>query len=175
MTVIAPDQNPINDQAVRVQRWEGKLPLSGEYTIQLRPVKGVSNSDFKLTIGTEKPATPTLSPSPSPSPTSTQPVEYQSESVKLPGGLGSQQLLGSTSPRQVKRYLVNVKKGQNLSVEVPQSVDASVDVRFPNGKLIPDASGAKYWQKSVSVDGEYKIDVIASKRTNFEIEVSVSE
>ena len=175
MTVIAPDQNPVSDQAVRVPRWDGKLPLSGEYTIQLRPVKGVSNSDFKLTISTEKPATPTPSPSASASPTPTQPVEYQSEKVSLPAGLGSQQLIGSTSPRQVKRYLINVKKGQNLSVEVPQSVDASVDVRYPNGKLIPDASGAKYWQKPVPVDGVYKIDVIASKKTNFELSVSVSE
>ncbi|MGC1393605.1 MAG: serine/threonine protein kinase, partial [Coleofasciculaceae cyanobacterium] len=114
-------------------------------------------------------------PSPSPSPTSTQAVEYQLERVSLPGGVGSQQLLGRTSPRQIKRYLINVKKGQNLSVQVPQSVDASVDVRFPDDKLIPDASGAKYWQKQVSRDGDYKIDVIASKRTDFELNVNVSE
>ncbi len=169
MTVIAPDQNPISDQAVRVQRWDGKLPLSGPYTIQLRPVKGVSNSDFKLTLSTEKPATPT------PSPTPTQPVEYQSEQVSLPGGLGSQELLGRTSPQQIKRYLISVKKGQNLSVQVPQAVDASVDVRYPNGKLIPDASGAKVWQAKVASDGEYKIDVIASKKTDFAITVSVSK
>lgn len=171
MTVIAPDQNPISDEAVRVQRWDGKLPLSGEYTIQLRPVKGVSNSDFKLTISTEKTTTPT----PSPSPTPTQPVDYQSEKVSLPDGLGSQKLVGTTSPRQVKRYLINVKKGQNLSVEVPQAVDASVDVRYPDGKLIPDASGAKYWQAKVPRDGVYRIDVIASKKTNYELNVSVSE
>lgn len=177
MTVIAPDQNPISDEAVRVQRWDGKLPLSGEYTIQLRPVQGISNSEFKLTLATEKPATPTPSPSPSPSPspTSTQAVEYQLERVSLPGGLGSQQLIGSTSPKQIKRYLIKVKKGQNLSVEVPQTVDASVDIRYPNGKLIPDASGAKYWQKPVSRDGDYKIDVIASQKTNFELNVNVSE
>lgn len=175
MTVIAPDQNPISDEAVRVQRWEGKLLLTGEYTIQLRPVKGASNSEFKLTLGTEKPATPASSPSPSPSPTSTQAVEYKLEQVSLPGGLGSQQLIGSTSPQKIKRYLINVKKGQILSVEVPQTVNASVDVRFPNGKLIPQASGAKSWQEPVPRNGEYKIDVIASQKTDFELKVSVSK
>lgn len=175
MTVLAPDQNPVSDQAVRVQRWNGTLPLTGEYTIQLRPVQGVSNSDFKLTIGSEKPPTPKPTPSPTPTTTPTQPIRYIPESVSLTGGLGTQQLLGRTSPRQVKRYLIDVKKGQNLSIEVPQAVDASVDVRYPNGKLIPDASGAKFWQKSVPLDGEYIIDVIASKRTDFTLNVSVSE
>ncbi len=177
MTVIAPDQNPVSDQAVRVQRWDGKLPLSGEYTLQLRPVKGVSNSDYKLTINSEVPPTPTPTPTPAPTPTptSTQPVEYQSESVSLPGGLGSIELLGRTSPRQIQRYLVNVKKGQTLAVKVPQTVAASVDVRYPNGKLIPDASGAKVWQAIVPRDGVYKIDVIAPKRTDFALNISVSQ
>lgn len=172
MTVLAPDQNPVSDQAVRVQRWEGVLPLTGQYTIQLRPVKGVSNSDFKLTISSEKPPTP--KPTPTPTTTPTQPIRYIPESVTLPGGVGTQQLIGRTGPRQVKRYLINVKKGQNLSVQVPQAVDASVDVRTPNGKLIPDASGAKAWQSKVSVDGDYIIDVIASKRTDFTLNVTVN-
>jgi len=175
MTVIAPDQNPVSDQAVRVQRWDGKLPLSGEYTLQLRPVKGVSNSDYKLTINSEAPPTPKPTPTPTPTTTPTQPIEYQSEGVILPGGIGSQDLIGSTSPRQIKRYLVNVKKGQTLAIEVPQTVAASVDVRDPNGKLIPEASAAKAWETQVPRDGEYKIDVIAPKRTNFTLNISVSQ
>jgi serine/threonine-protein kinase len=75
----------------------------------------------------------------------------------------------------VKRYLVEVKKGQNLAVEIPSGADVSVDVRYPNGKLIPDASGAKSWQAKVTRDGEYQIDAIAQKQTDFTLNVTVGK
>jgi serine/threonine-protein kinase len=173
LSVLAPDQSAVSDQAVRVQRWEGKLPLTGEYTIQLKPVKGVSSSDYKLAMSLENAPKPT--PTPTPTPTPNQPLEYQSEQVSIPGGVGSLPLLGQTSPRRIKRYLVNVQKGQQLSVEVPPGVDVSVDVRYPNGDLIPDASGAKFWQAKVPRNGEYMIDVIASKKTDYSLTVTVAK
>lgn len=173
MSVIAPDQNPVSDQAVRVQRWQGRLPFTGEYMIQLSPVKGLPSSDYKLTVSLANPPTP--SPSPTQTATPSPTVEYQTERVNLPGGQGSLQLVGSTSPQRVKRYIVGLKKGQTLAVEVPPGADVSVDVRYPNGKLIPDASGAKTWQAKVTRDGEYKIDAIAQKQTDFTLNVTVGK
>jgi serine/threonine-protein kinase len=176
MTVIAPDENPVSDEAVRVQRWEGKLPFTGDYTIQLSPVKGLPSSNYKITMGLANPPTPTPTPTPTstatPTPTT---AEYQTEPINLPGGVGSVQKSGRTEPQLVRRYLVPVKRGQQLTVEVPPDVDVSVDVRYPNGTVVPDASGVKFWQAKVPRAGEYKIDVVARQPRNYTLSVSVGQ
>ncbi|WP_199317981.1 serine/threonine-protein kinase, partial [Planktothrix sp. FACHB-1355] len=82
MNVLAPNRVPIDFQAKQVQRWEGLLPLAGDYYIELSPPTGVADSDYKLDIILTNPVEPTpsvsISPTtpesnltPSPSPTST--------------------------------------------------------------------------------------------------------
>lgn len=40
MSILGPDDKPVGDQTTRVQQWQGKLPFTGEYTLQLSLVKG---------------------------------------------------------------------------------------------------------------------------------------
>jgi serine/threonine-protein kinase len=109
--------------------------------------------------------TPTT-PSPSPSPT-----EYNEERVDL-SGQDSVQRSDQTSPTAIKRYIVSVERGQQLSVEVQQG-DVSLTIRNPNGRVVQGASGARFWQAQVNRTGEYQIDMIANQPTNFSVNIGV--
>jgi serine/threonine-protein kinase len=50
MTILAPNRELLNFQAKQVQRWEGKMPLRGEYYIQLSLPEGVKESNYQLDL-----------------------------------------------------------------------------------------------------------------------------
>jgi serine/threonine protein kinase len=64
MSILSPTGTPIDSQAERVVGWRGQVPTTGEYTVELRPIKGLSGSSFpyKLSV-TQIAVTPTPSPS----------------------------------------------------------------------------------------------------------------
>jgi serine/threonine-protein kinase len=180
MTVLGPNQNPVGDRARRVLQWEGTLPFTGDYTIQLSPVRGLQESDYSLQLSLASPPSPSPSPSPtataSPSPSPTTPETptpaYETERVNLPGGTGSLELVGQTSPQQIRRYVVPVQAGQQLTVDAVQG-DVAMDIRYPNGQPVEDASGVRFWQAQLPRGGNYRIDVRAQEPTNFTIDLSV--
>jgi serine/threonine-protein kinase len=181
MTVLGPNQNPVGDRARRVLQWEGTLPFTGEYTIQLSPVQGLQESDYSLQLSLASPPAPSPSPtataSPSPSPTtpttpSSPTTVYETEQVNLPGGTGNLELVGQTSPQQIRRYVVPVQVGQQLTVDAVQG-DVAMDIRYPNGQPVEDASGVRFWQAQLPRGGNYRIDVRAQEPTNFTIDLSV--
>lgn len=78
MTIQSPSGSPIDDRADRVVGWRGQIPTDGDYTIELRPIKGLSGTDFGYKLSVTQiaalPATAptvTTTPSPSPSPAAT--------------------------------------------------------------------------------------------------------
>lgn len=48
MNVLAPNREPVNDRANQVQEWQGILPTSGSYYLELILPEGVNDSDYKL-------------------------------------------------------------------------------------------------------------------------------
>ncbi|MGF1990437.1 MAG: protein kinase domain-containing protein [Nostoc sp. ZfuVER08] len=74
LTVLNPNQQPIDNNAVRVISYEGTLLLPGVYTVELILPPGVAESNYNLNIGLQKliPSTPTLSPTPTPTITPTE-------------------------------------------------------------------------------------------------------
>jgi serine/threonine protein kinase len=51
MTIISPTGGAIDDKADRVVGWRGQLTSSGEYTIELRPITGLTGSfPYKLSV-----------------------------------------------------------------------------------------------------------------------------
>jgi Protein kinase domain len=76
MTILSPTGAAIDSQADRVVGWRGQIPTDGEYTIELRPIKGLTGNAFpyKLSVtqlsATSNPGT-TPSPGATPSPSTT--------------------------------------------------------------------------------------------------------
>ncbi len=46
MTILSPAGMPIDAKADRVVSWRGQIPFSGDYTIELRPIKGLTGNAF---------------------------------------------------------------------------------------------------------------------------------
>jgi serine/threonine protein kinase len=73
MSVLSSTGGPIDAQADRVVSWRGQIPTDGEYTIELRPIAGLSGKayPYKLSV-TQLSVLPSTSPTviPSISPTS---------------------------------------------------------------------------------------------------------
>jgi serine/threonine protein kinase len=180
LTILAPSQLPIGAEAVRVTRYLGTLPASGEYTIQLSPVEGIDQSNYKLNLRLENqlPATPIPSPTESSAPSpSVEVPTVETETISFADNQTATEVSGRTAGRkQIKRYLVNVEKNQQLSVAVTKGA-VTLDIRDPNGELLEDASRLLNWQGQVPKSGEYQIDVvpIPDKEIDFTLDVSVSK
>lgn len=74
MTILSPTGAPIDNRADRVVSWRGQVPASGDYTIELRPIKGLAGSTFpyKLSV-TQVAVIASPSPTTSPTPAATSP------------------------------------------------------------------------------------------------------
>ncbi|MBW4617808.1 MAG: serine/threonine protein kinase [Cyanosarcina radialis HA8281-LM2] len=56
LTILAPNKELLNFQAKQVSRWEGLLPVSGDYYIQLSPLNGVADSNYTIDLLLNMPA-----------------------------------------------------------------------------------------------------------------------
>lgn len=169
LTVLGPNQEPIDEGANRVTRYQGTLPFTGEYTIQLSPVRGVDESNYQLNLRLENPVEPTPTPTLTPTPTPTVDLEP----INFNPGETATQVSGLTRPQQIKRYLVNAQEGQMLSVTVQQGV-VTLDMRYPDGQPVKDACTLLTCRLQLPSDGEYQIDVIANQEQDSEFTLDVS-
>lgn len=169
LTVLGPNQEPINALAERVTRYQGLLPFTGDYTIQLNPVQGVERSKYKLNLSLA-PVELTIIPTPTPTVT----PSFEVEPINFNPGETTRQISGQTGLQQIKRYLVNVQAGQELSVTVQGSV--TLDIRTSDGALVENAAKVQSWQEQIPSGGEYQIDVTALEQvTDFSLSVSVRD
>ena len=202
LTLLGPNGEPIGRRARRVARWEGTLKESGDYTIQLSPVRGVQSSNYALnvTLGEipqpEEPEQPTepeepdtpIEPNEPDTPVEPnipeepnvpeEPVlqpDVQSQRVTFPSGSDGVLVANAVAPGQVKRYLVNAREGQILTVRITDSQGPVVfDVLMPGGEMMADASGIVYWESFLPVGGDYAIDVVADQQSEFTLEIRAS-
>jgi hypothetical protein len=74
LTVLAPNREIIDNSAQQVTSYQGVLPVSGRYIIQLTSAQEVPQSNYVLNVGLENlELTPT--PEPTPEPTFTPTLE----------------------------------------------------------------------------------------------------
>jgi serine/threonine protein kinase len=67
LSVLSPTGSPVDAQADRVVGWRGQISTDGEYTIELRPIAGLSGKSYPYTLSvTQLASLPSTSPSSSP-------------------------------------------------------------------------------------------------------------
>ncbi|QMS89776.1 protein kinase [Nostoc edaphicum CCNP1411] len=71
LTVLSPNEQPIDLNSRQVAAYEGTLLLTGRYTIELTLVPGVAESNYNLNVSLEKPVKPIPTETPLPIPTET--------------------------------------------------------------------------------------------------------
>ncbi len=77
LSVLGPNQEPIDNAARNFSFYQGTLPFTGRYTIQVGPVPGLPQSNYSFNVGLENPVKPTptdISPSPAPTDISPSPI-----------------------------------------------------------------------------------------------------
>ena len=170
MTVLGPNRQPLSQDSQRVSYWQGTLPYSGDYYIQLKPVKGLDRSDYRLDVNLKNTPQPSPDPtfSPSPSPT------IDTQRVQFPSGTTGTTVSDQSNPSVTKRYLVNARRGQILSVRVLNG-SVTLNIRYPGGRLVEGAANVLSWESELPRGGDYKIDVIATQDTNFQLDVNVRD
>ncbi|MFM7448870.1 MAG: protein kinase domain-containing protein [Leptolyngbyaceae cyanobacterium] len=174
MTILAPNRQPFTDNANRVSFWQGDLPFTGDYTIQLRPVQGVDRASYQLNVSLQNPAPPPT-PTPTPSPTK-PPPEVETIQVTFPPESDQTTVTGRAGPQVIKRYLVGSSKGNILSATIsPRDGSLRLTIRYPNGRPVENASGVLQWESEVTRNGEYQIDVIADQDTNFQLDIGLRQ
>jgi len=170
MSVLGPNQEPVGDRAQRVSFWQGVLPYTGDYIIQLSPVRGLSQASYQLDVTLKSPAPPSPSPSPIPSPSPTPPG-IETAQITFPPESNQTSIYGRATPQVIKRYLVSADKGEVLGVRVYPRDGVRLDIRYPNGKLVEDASGVLEWESKLTRSGDYQIDVVANREVDFQLDI----
>jgi serine/threonine-protein kinase len=61
-----------------------------------------------------------------------------------------------------------------LNVELVEGA-GSLNIYYPNGQLVEDASGVVFWQAQLPESGDYAIDVLGSQEVDFTLRVSVTD
>ncbi len=64
LTVLSPDQQPIDQAAKNVLFYQGTLPTTGNYTILVSAVSNIPQSDYVLNVRLRNPVTATPTPTP---------------------------------------------------------------------------------------------------------------
>jgi hypothetical protein len=158
----------VDSAANRVSNWSGELPFTGNYTVQLRTVKGIPRSDFKLNVSLQ---TPTPSPSPSVSPSPTPSPSLIESVVEIPTGRTGVQISNKVDAVTTRRYLINVRSKQSLSLSL--SPGARFTVRYPDGRPVEDGTNLQKWSGIVPNNGSYQVDVTSDTPTDFALTVDV--
>ncbi|MBF2027697.1 MAG: serine/threonine protein kinase [Oscillatoriales cyanobacterium C42_A2020_001] len=169
MTIYAPDNRPVDDNARRVSFWEGTLPYNGDYFIELKPVRGLDRGRYRINVSLRSPR-PTPTPTSTPSP---QPPKINEIPVNFPPGDSTQSFSDRVRQNVVNRYVVSADAGNVLSAQVWGG--ATLRVYDPSGQVV-SANGASYWQAVVSYDsgyrpGDYRIDVVGARGTDYTLEL----
>jgi serine/threonine protein kinase len=82
MTILAPNNQPIDFQAKKVAQWQGNIPLTGDYTIEVSVPDGLPVGNYKLMVTI--PTTPLSSGGSSTSPISPVPTVTVAPIVPTP-------------------------------------------------------------------------------------------
>jgi serine/threonine-protein kinase len=172
LSVLAPNQDPVEDASERTSRWSGELPFTGNYTIQLKTVKGLPKSDFQLTVTLASLPSPSPSLSPSPTTEPTQPEEPTVDriNVSIPAGQTGVKLQGSVNSQVIRRHIVSAQSGQNLTVRIS---GARLTVRYPDGGIVEDASNLSQWSGTIPRTGDYQVDIVSDRDANYTLDLNV--
>ncbi|MGD1866299.1 MAG: protein kinase [Phormidesmis sp.] len=99
----------------------------------------------------------------------------QSQRVSFPSGAESMRVANNVGPNQIKRYLVNAKEGQILTVTVIESQGGvTFDVLMPGGEMVADAANLQLWSGFLPVGGDYSIDVKSGQFSEFTLQIEAS-
>jgi serine/threonine protein kinase len=164
--------------------WQGKLPQSDTYVLQVQNRSAAQSQSFQLALALSKPlvpvsptVTPSVSVSPSPSPTEAVPT-IETTPLRFTPEASLQRLTGQLSPAKIQRYTVTAAAGQVLSAAVVDNQPVTLTIRDGAGQPLNSAQNVLNWQSLVTEAGTYQIDVVPidnAQPSRFGIEIGLKQ
>ncbi|MBW4656366.1 MAG: serine/threonine protein kinase [Kaiparowitsia implicata GSE-PSE-MK54-09C] len=179
MSVLGPDQRPVDSLADTALDWQGQVRQSGTYTVQVRPLDEFGQVNYTLQLRRDRPEpepSPEPEPIPEPSPensgngseddsgddsegNSDDDLTLREENVRVRSGERIE-VSDQVNPTTVRRYRVRLRQGETLSADLIQG-DAFMMLRAPDGRVIDNS------QVEANRNGHYTVDIYADRVVNF--------
>jgi serine/threonine protein kinase len=183
-SILKSDLTPVARNSKKTARWQGILPQTDTYSLQVQNRSASRAQPFQLAVTLSLPA-PVPSPSvslsdpvtPSPLPKETPPT-IEVEPLAFTPDSSLQRLTGNLPPAQIQRYTVTADAGQVLSAAVFENKAVTLTIRDPAGQPLNSAQNVLNWQALVSKPGTYQIDVIPidnAQPTSFAVEIGLKQ
>jgi serine/threonine protein kinase len=126
MTIISPMGVPIDEKSDRVVGWRGQLTASGDYTIELRPIRGLSGVfPYKLSVTQ-------LSVTPGSAPLNTSPNPAGSTTPESTAPLGIPIPIGGTGLKAIPASPENIIPNNDLPTFTPVPIPDRVPTVTPS-------------------------------------------
>ncbi len=141
MSVLSPTGSPIDAQADRVVGWRGQIPTAGDYTIELRPIAGLSGKayPYKLSVTqlatlpstSPSPATDAVTPATSPSPATdaVTPSTGSTPSLGIPVPIGGNGV--NSSPTPAAESIIPSVSPTATPIETPKASTSNTGTESP--------------------------------------------
>ena len=152
MSVLRANQQSVDTAAYQTRNWTGRLPATEQYTIQ---VSGTGAYSLDVSI------TP-LSRS----------DDSDTQRIKFDRGKSATTVTGKVGANRKRQYLLKAKSRQIMAVKVVAG-DVNLSAIAPNGQRIGSSSKSRDWQGRLRTDGEYTLEVSATKAEDFAFSVEV--
>ena len=155
MSILSPTGTPIDSQADRVVGWRGQVPSTGEYTIELSPIKGLSGSAFPYKLSVTQVS---VSPSPTPSIENTTPSTGSTPPQAIPAPVGGNGINSTPS---------STKSTSPSNNSVPNA--APVPIVIPNTP-VPTESARPTRNKRTQIDRSSEESTTTPRRRRKQVE-----
>ncbi len=162
LTVVSPQGSPLARAQAGAQSFDGSLPESGDYTLQVSAPAGTPLTSFTLIVSV----------------TNGQPGGI-TQRIRFAAGATSAQVSGQVAGSGVDTYLLNAYIGQTMQVTLSSpSGTAYLNVIAPDGSPLARAqAGAQSFSGSLPSSGDYQLQVMllgSSAQTSYTLTVSVT-
>ncbi len=162
LTVVAPDGSPLVRAQAGAQSFDGTLPESGDYTLQVSAPAGTPTTSFTLVVSVTNGQSGGIT-----------------QRIHFAAGATSAQVSGQVAGSSVDTYLLNAYIGQTMQVTLSSpSGTAYLNVIAPDGSPLARAqAGAQSFSGTLPASGDYQLQVMllgSSAQTSYTLTVSVT-
>ncbi len=162
LTVVSPGGSPLARAQAGAQSFDGTLPESGDYSLQVSAPAGTPSTGFTLVVSV----------------TSGQPGGI-TQRIHFAAGATSAQVNGQVAGSSIDTYLLNAYIGQTMQVTLTSASGAAyLNVIAPDGSPLARAqAGAQSFSGTLPASGDYQLQVMllgASAQTSYTLLVSVT-
>ena len=159
MTLLYEDQKPIDDRSSKLTLgyWQGKLPASGAYFVEITLLEGTAPQEFTLGINLVSPPPPPPKEEAKPAPPPPEPSQVVKKEIQFPPDSNGIAITDTLPPQEIFEYRLPLEA--NRKVTIYHEGRVSLELFDPNGVLLQDDRDGNPKSIETTTEGTYTITV----------------